>query len=548
MIDISRRNVLRTGAAITTMAALPRFAVAAGDAGRTALPIPPEVRANAQGTIALSARRGTMNFQPGPSTVTYGYDGAFLGPALRLRRGKSVTIDFTNQLTEPTTVHWHGLIIPGNVDGGPHQPIAPGGQWRPTLSIDQPAATLWFHPHFYPTTAAQVIKGLAGLIIVDDDDTDRLALPSRWGIDDIPLIIQDRRIIDDGQFFDRMNIIAVVNGYVGTVPLVNGARYPEARTTRGWVRLRLLDGSNARSYRLKASDDRSLFVIGSDGGLLESPVEVKELTMYAGERFEVMVDCRSGRPFDLVALPVGDPIMQLPPFDAPVPLVTIRPEGADGVGALPASLAKLPPVPAELPPISQELVMNMFRDQAGMMPLVNAGLPMGMGGGTSMAAMPQGDAAAMSRNASGMAGMANGGKIAPEVVARVSRLIEDEPALSTEEQLSASGVNGKPFALHDPGFTTRQGLPLRWRISEGTDQMLHPVHVHGCQFRIVSENGRPPQAHRAGWKDIAPISNRGVSEILVTFPQPAGADAPYMAHCHILEHEDSGMMAQFTVG
>ena len=172
---------------------------------------------------------------------------------------------------------------------------------------------------FYPTTAAQVIRGLAGLLIIDDEDTDRLKLPSRWGVDDIPLIIQDRRFRQDGQFFDRMNITAVTNGYVGDVPLVNGVRYPEVRTTRGWVRLRLLDGSNARSYVLKASDGRSLFVIGSDGGLLESPVELKQIAIHAGERFEVMVDCRSGTSFDLVTLPVEQPIMRLPPFDGPVP-------------------------------------------------------------------------------------------------------------------------------------------------------------------------------------------------------------------------------------
>ena len=127
-------------------------------------------------------------------------------------------------------------------------------------------------------------RGLAGLLIIDDEDTDRLKLPSRWGVDDIPLIIQDRRFRQDGQFFDRMNITAVTNGYVGDVPLVNGVRYPEVRTTRGWVRLRLLDGSNARSYVLKASDGRSLFVIGSDGGLLESPVELKQIAIHAGER------------------------------------------------------------------------------------------------------------------------------------------------------------------------------------------------------------------------------------------------------------------------
>lgn len=532
MTDITRRGALLAGASIGAMAALRLRPATAQGAARPALPIPRQLAADANGVIAFGARVGAIQFRPGSPTPTYGYDGPFLGPALRLRRGKTVTVDFTNGLPEPTTVHWHGLIIPGDVDGGPHAPVAPGGRWRPTLPVDQPAATLWFHPHFYPTTASQVIKGLAGLLIVDDDDTDRLGLPSRWGVDDIPLIIQDRRFRQDGQFFERMNIIAVVNGYVGTVPLVNGVRYPEARTARGWVRLRLLDGSNARSYLLKASDDRSLFVIGSDGGLLESPVEMKQLTMHAGERFEVMVDCRSGTPFDLVALPVGDPIMRLPPFDGPVPLVTIRPDGADGAGKLPASLAKLPTVPAALPAISQELVMNMFRDEAGMMPLTQAGLMMGMG------------------QAPGMAhgtGMAHGGMPGADVVARVTRLIEDEPELSEAERLSANGVNGQPFALHAPGFNARRGEMLLWRISEGDDKMLHPVHVHGCQFRIVSENGRPPEAYRAGWKDTAPIMNGGVSDILVSFPRPADAGSPYMAHCHILEHEDSGMMTQFTV-
>ncbi len=329
MTDLTRRNALVAGAASGGLAALCLAHARAADVPRPPMPVPPEVRANARGAISFSARSGSAKFHAGQSTPTFGYDASFLGPALRLRRGENVAIDFTNHLSEPTTVHWHGLIIPGDVDGGPHEPVAPGKQWRPTLPIDQPAATLWFHPHFYPTTTSQVIKGLAGLIIIDDEETDRLALPSRWGIDDIPLIIQDRRFQRDGQFFDRMNLTTITNGYVGDVALVNGARHPVARTARGWIRLRLLDGSNARSYLLKASDDRSLFVIASDGGLLESPVEMKQIMMYAGERFEIMVDCRSGAPFDLLAMPVGVPIMRLPPFDVPLPLVTIRPDGAE---------------------------------------------------------------------------------------------------------------------------------------------------------------------------------------------------------------------------
>ena len=173
-------------------------------AARPALPIPPELRAT-NGVIALNSRPGSMRFLPDKVTSTYGINGPYLGPAIRVRRGEKVIVQVTNNLPENTTMHWHGLIIPGANDGGPHQVIAPGKQWQTELAIDQPAATLWFHPHYYPSTAQEVIKGLAGLLIVDDEEAARLPLPTRWGVDDIPLVIQDRRFTPDGQFFDRMN-------------------------------------------------------------------------------------------------------------------------------------------------------------------------------------------------------------------------------------------------------------------------------------------------------------------------------------------------------
>ena len=239
MVRLSRRTILLAGSA---------WAFAGGGAcdvgtqttARPSLSIPPELRADAAGSIKLDAQAGTMRFLGDRETATYGVNGPYLGPALRLRRGETVTVQVTNSVPENITMHWHGLIIPGAADGGPHQVIAPGKSWRTQLSINQPAATLWFHPHYYPSTAQVVIKGLAGLLIVDDEEAGRLPLPSRWGVDDIPLIIQDRRFTPDGQFFDRMNAIAVTNGYVGDIALVNGARYPEARTARGWIRLRIL--------------------------------------------------------------------------------------------------------------------------------------------------------------------------------------------------------------------------------------------------------------------------------------------------------------------
>jgi blue copper oxidase len=520
MNPISRRDFCAgTGAlAATLLVGVPRRSWAAN---RPALPIPAELRADSAGTIELVAEAGRRSFLPGAATPTYGFNAPFLGSAVRVPRGKTVTMDVTNRLSEDITVHWHGLIIPGQKDGGPYHIIPPGKSWTVQLPIDQPAATLWFHPHLYPATAELVIKGLAGLFIVDDEESDALGLPSRWGIDDIPLILQDRRFNPDGSFFHRFNEIAVAAGYVGDLMLVNGAPEPVAKTARGWLRFRILNGSNARNYRLVVADNRSLYVVGSDGGLLAAPVELKELAIAAGERYEVLIDARDGKPFDLLSLPVRhQPIMRLPPFDQALTLLSVKPNGADGSGKLPDALVELPAIPVSLPPVTQGLVMQMYRDAEGRKLMMESGL---------------------------MA-MTKAGKTDPAVVARVVDLITNRPALPLKDQLTANGINGKSFSFTEKGLRVPIGTDMVWAISEETDTMLHPVHIHGCQFRIVKVNGAEPPAHMAGWKDTVPIENAGNADIYLRFPLAAPDHAPYMAHCHILEHEDSGMMTEFSVG
>jgi blue copper oxidase len=211
MTGVSRRELLSGAAALATASRL-FFSRPSRAAGRPMLPIPPELRADAEGRIALRAQPGEQEFLPGVATPTYGINGAFLGPAIRVRRGDRVAMKVTNGVKEDITMHWHGLKIPGEVDGSPYNAIKPGKSWEPTLSIDQPAATCWFHPHFYPTTAELVIMGLAGLFLIDDEESDALGLPSRWGVDDIPLILQDRRFNLDGTFFHRFNMVAVTTG------------------------------------------------------------------------------------------------------------------------------------------------------------------------------------------------------------------------------------------------------------------------------------------------------------------------------------------------
>ena len=167
MVQLSRRTVLLGGAGACAAAALGSIRARAGNGARPSLPIPSELRADARGTIALNARPGSVRFHNGPMTATYGINGDYLGPAIRVRRGKTVLAEVNNGVPEDITMHWHGLVIPGAADGGPHQVIPPGKRWQAELSVDQPAATLWFHPHLYPSTAHLVIKGLAGLIIID---------------------------------------------------------------------------------------------------------------------------------------------------------------------------------------------------------------------------------------------------------------------------------------------------------------------------------------------------------------------------------------------
>ncbi|MEM7171350.1 MAG: multicopper oxidase CueO [Pseudomonadota bacterium] len=519
MKRLSRRRFIAQSASLVAAGTLSNSWPLLAAGSRPDLPIPVELRPDAEGRIHLVGQPGTREFLPGVQTPTYGINRPYLGPAMRVRRGDKVSIRVHNGLEEDLTMHWHGLKIPGKMDGSPYSLIQPGDSWEPQLEIDQPAATCWFHPHVYPTTAELVIKGMAGLFLIDDDEADSLGLPSQWGVDDIPLILQDRRFNPDGTFFHRFNLVAVTTGYVGDRMLVNGAPYPIARTAKGWLRLRLLNGSNARSYRLAFSDQRPMYVIASDGGLLAEPVKLSELMLFPGERYEVLVDGRDGTPFDLVTRPVKQMAMNLPPFHEELALVTLQPDGADGKGILPDTLVEVPPLVDKLPPASQNLVMGMRLDDEGMGLL----------------------------KATGLMKMNKAKKFDPAVAAAVTKAIVEGPALPLDEQLTANTVSGAHFKMGVVPFNAPRHKDLRWILSEGSDRMLHPIHIHGCQFRILSLSGKEPPPHMAGWKDIAPVEQGGTAEIQVRFDHPAAEHTPFMAHCHILEHEDSGMMTNFTV-
>lgn len=516
---MQRRDFLKYSVALGVASALPLWSRAVFAAERPALPIPDLLTADARNHISLIVKAGQSTFA-GKTATTWGYNGTLLGPALKLRKGQRITVDIHNQLAEETTLHWHGLEVPGEVDGGPQGVIAAGGKRSVTFTPEQRAATCWFHPHQHGKTGRQVAMGLAGLVLIEDEDIGKLLLPKQWGIDDVPVIIQDKQFSPDGQINYQLDMMTAAVGWFGDTLLTNGAIYPQHAAPKGWLRLRLLNGCNARSLNIATSDNRPLYVIASDGGLLAEPVKVNALPMLMGERFEVLIDISDGKAFELMTLPVSQMGMTIAPFDKPHPVMHIQPLAVTASGTLPDTLTTMPALPS-LDGLKQrklQLSMDPMLDMMGMQMLMQKY------GDRAMAGMDHGQMMGHMNHGSG-GHMNHGGKF---------------------DFHNANKINGQAFDMTTSMFAAAKGQYERWVISGEGDMMLHPFHIHGTQFRILSENGSAPAAHRAGWKDTVRVEG-GISEVLVKFDHEASQEHAYMAHCHLLEHEDTGMMLGFTV-
>ncbi|MDH1752655.1 multicopper oxidase CueO [Citrobacter freundii] len=539
---MQRRDFLKYSVALGVASALPLWSRSVFAADRPALPIPELLTADASNRIQLIVQAGQSNFA-GKTATTWGYNGNLLGPAVKLNKGQSVNVDIHNQLAEETTLHWHGLEIPGEVDGGPQGIIPAGGKRSVTFTPDQRAATCWFHPHQHGKTGHQVAMGLAGLVLIEDEEIRKLMLPKQWGIDDVPVIIQDKQFSADGQVDYQLDIMTAAVGWFGDTLLTNGAIYPQHAAPRGWLRLRLLNGCNARSLNIAASDNRPLYVIASDGGLLAEPVKVTELPMLMGERFEVLVDISDGKAFDLVTLPVSQMGMAIAPFDKPHPVMRVQPLLITASGTLPDTLTSMPSLPSleGLTVRKLQLSMDPMLDMMGMQMLMKKF------GGQAMAGMDHGKMMGHMNNDNMDHGNMNHGNMNHGEMGNMQHgNMGNMKHGGSFDFHNANRINGQAFDMNKPMFAAAKGQHERWVISGQGDMMLHPFHIHGTQFRILSENGKAPAAHRAGWKDTVRVEG-GVSEVLVKFDHDAPKEHAYMAHCHLLEHEDTGMMLGFTV-
>lgn len=471
------------------------------------LPIPPILDVTGSADAPLEAIAGRVDFGMGGKARTLGYSQPYLGPTLRVTRGEIARPVLKNRLDFPVTAHWHGAHVAGMVDGGPQLAVAPGDTWAPALEIDQPAATLWYHSHIHGQTGPQVYHGLAGMMIVEDPGAANPGLPSDWGLDDIPLVIQDRLFDRRGDLVYGLNMPATMMGLRGDTILVNGAVRPQASVARGLVRLRLLNGSNARIYTLKFEDGRGFHQIASDGGLLPAPVARDALVLGPAERAEILVDLSDGAALRLVSLP-----------DTNSPMGGMMAGGMGGMMGRGRGMGRgMMGGSAEPEAITTDGAFEILRLVPDRAAPAGRALPAALAGAPAPITAEPVRRRRISLDMGPMAMMGGGNPLA---------------------------INGRAYDMGRIDLEARLGEVELWEVSAA--MMAHPFHVHGTSFTVLSRNGRAMPFAQMGAKDVLLVD--GSAEILVRFDKPATRATPYMFHCHILEHEDGGMMGQFTVG
>lgn len=446
----------------------------------------------------------------GPASTLQPIAGSYLGPTIRLQRGQKVRITFANRLPDSSIVHWHGLDVPEKADGHPRLAVDGGKDYVYEFDVTNRAGTYWYHPHPHMQTGPQVYSGLAGLLIVSDEEEAALALPS--GSTELLAVIQDRRFDAANQLVYSTTMMDMETGFLGNRVLVNGQPSPNWSLATRAYRIRVLNGSNARVYKLGWSDGTPMTVLGTDGGLLEQPQTQRYVTLAPAQRVDLWLD------------------------------------------------------------LSQRTVNTKIALLSAAFALTDAGLNMG-GMGGMMGGMGTGRGGAMASDTLPLG--------APISLLTISVDRREKSAATLPTRLSTFDrswlpVTGAPVRQIPITFrmmewfmagrtfgemtevaadeTVRAGSTHIWEfVNAGGPmgmQMAHPIHIHGHQFRVLSRTGgKPGNTLReglvdGGWTDTALVLPNETVRLQVLFTSHPGL---YLYHCHILEHEDMGMMRNFKV-
>ena len=436
----------------------------------------------------LALKDTFAQLKSGNQTITGAINNhSFWGPTLFFEKGDTVRFNVVNNLNDSTTIHWHGMHLPAVMDGGPHQIIPPGTTWSPYWKVTNNAATYWYHPHLHEMTLEHISKGLGGFIIVRDPIEAALALPRKYGVDDLPIVLTSRR-------YDGNNQFVTTNTSYGDYMLTNGTPNAQVSLPKQMVRLRILNAEIERGYNLGFSDNRTFYIIANDGGLLNAPVAVTRVKLLVGERVEILVDLTNNAlnsTLDLKAynsgqafgFPGGEPNTSgqfgslLNNKDFNVLHINITATTNNAITAVPTSLTN-----------------NTYWTAAD---------------------------ATISRNVTITGGQPGG---------------------------AAFTFDNAAFNMNTINHTLNLNAIEKWTITNN-NIFGHAFHIHDVEFKIVARNGNASAVgtHESGWKDVVYVPKGESVAFVAKFDDYADPIHPFMYHCHFANHEDDGMMGQFVV-
>ena len=419
--------------------------------------------------VNIAAAVATLSLQSGVPTEVFAYNGHVPGPTLDVREGDHVIVHFRNDLPEATTVHWHGIHLPFESDGSPFHPIKPGETHDYEFTVQTgTAGTYWYHPHPDHRTGFAIGKGLFGAIVVHAADDPLPAMQEKL------LVLSDNRFLHDGaiDFPDPASHhggIDEENGREGPVLFVNGHVMPTVTIRSGETqRWRVVNASAGRIYRI-ALPGYTFVQVGSDGGLLEAPREVKEILLATGERVELLVRGTGA--------PGSKAVLQDLPYDRYAP---------------------------QTRPTDWNTTLDLLTLQT--------------------------------TNETPIAPVA-----IPSTLRKITRLDTTKVTAVRTVVFGQGMINGKLMDMSRVDVSTTVGATEIWEI-ENVVGMDHPFHLHGFQFQVLDRDGvKEPYL---AWKDMLNIPKHSTARIIVRYDDYPGK---WMFHCHILDHEDHGMMGVLEV-
>ena len=479
------------------------------------------------GPLKIRATAASFAFMPGGESPFLLYQTeqagkAYQNPILRMESGTRFTASLHNELQEPTIIHWHGLHTPAGMDGHPSSTIELGARYDYDFTVRNRGGTYWYHTHAHNLTAKQAYNGLASFFLVNDDDQRSInkTLDLQLGVTDLPLVVQDKQFDAQGKLLYKPGMQDAMMGWLGDIMLANLTPNAVQIVTLRTYRLRLLNGSNARIYRMafvNGNTPLNFTVIGTDGGLIERPENVTEAFFGPGERLDVLIDAGQAQPGEAIFL-------RSLAFDA------MENEGSAG-------------------------------NASGMAGMTGMGAGKGqMTGMTSSSRLLHGQAFNVLKLS-----VVSGERIVPKLPAVLSVVKPIGIAGAAERKVELSMgqmrffINGRTFKMDEIAFDVKRGSAEIWRISNPAIGMPHPLHIHGFSFQVLERIGSPPQVATTarfgkgrtvsdlGWKDTVLVWPGETVRIAIDFTHDYPGSQTYVFHCHNLEHEDAGMMINFWV-